>query len=362
MNHRLIHQSIPADWPSRIAFEVRHQEVSFSDVLQGSAIRGDLEPWVNRSRHAHACEQRALKEGREPDMEAVEEMMNEFRYSHGLVTVEETEAWLDALGLTPDGLSDHFLRRYWIIDPTSRAPLPSTDPESTPPAWTADLLLTGNFNCMARTLAREMACVAGKPALADATRDELLAEFRNRSGLDAEAFSAWMDDWGLAEAQVVGFFSGQRQIALDRQEVLSPARRAGMLAEFRSPLARLELAVVQFDSEATAAEAYLCVTSDGQSLEDLASETGYPLRNEVAFLRELPESWHPALLGALPGRTLPPLPRGELFEVCRVIHHSEPRLDDPAVIAELDGVLLERHFGRLETQEIRWRIPMEGAA
>ena len=366
MNDRSLSPSVPSDWRTRPAFLLRDRRFTFLDVIRASAIRGDLGTLVEKSRHAARCEQRAADEGREPDMDAVEEAINEFRYAHNLVTVEETEAWLEQFGLTTDDLSDHFLRRHWIgvFARRSGGPADESPDESDlpPPAWPADLVLSGGFEQLARSLAREVACLADRQAPTAESDEALLLEFAVRRGMDAETQDSWKQAWSLTDAALLEFLRAQRQYEQDRQEVLSPARRAGALAEFRSTLARLELAVVEFDTPTAAREAYLCVTADGLSLEDLAADTGYPFRKEAAFLRDFPESWHPALLGACTGHTLPPLPRGDLLEVCRVLDHSEPCLEDPAVLAELDGVLLERHFGHLESREIHWCIPGEGVA
>lgn len=366
MNDRSFSPSVPADWQTRPAFLLRDRCFTFFDVLRASAIRGDLAALIHKSHLAARCEQRAADEGREPDMDAVDEAINEFRYARSLVTVEETEAWLVRFGLTADDLCDHFLRRHWIgvfarrlESPTDEFP---DEPDLPPPAWPADLVLSGGFDRLARSLAREMACIADRQASIAESDGELLLEFATRLGLDPATQDSWRQAWSLTEPELLEFLRAQRQYQQDRQEVLSPARRAGALAEFRSTLARLKVAVVEFDTATAAREAYLCVTADGLSLENLAAETGYPIRWEEAFLRDFPESWHPALLGACPGHTLPPLPRGDLHEVCRVLDHSEPRLEDAAVLAELDGVLLERHFGHLESREIHWSIPREGAA
>jgi hypothetical protein len=366
INDRSFSPSAPADWQTRPAFRLRDRCFTFLDVLRASAIRGDLDALIHKSLHAARCEQRAADEGRDSDMDAVEESINEFRYAHSLVTVEETEAWLEQHGLTADDLSDHFLRRHWIGVFAHRSErlndeIPD-EPDLAAPGWPADLVLSGGFGRLARSLARELACIAGRQDSAAESDGELLLKFATRRGLDAEAQDSWKQAWSLTDPSLIEFLRAQRQYEQDRQKVLSPGRRAGALAEFRSSLARLEVAVVEFDTATAAREAYLCVTADGLSLEDLAAETGYPLRREAAFLRDFPESWHPTLLGACPGHTLPPLRRGDLLEVCRVLDHSEPRLEDPAVLAELDGVLLERHFGHLESREIHWCIPREGAA
>lgn len=355
-------QSVIAHWQTRVAFEIRTRKFSLLDVVRAADLRGDLAPLIRESQQAQACERWAEQEGRDPDMEAVEAMIDEFRYARSLVTVEETERWLDDFGLTVDELSDHFVRRYWVAEWSRRGTKPLIETDTGAPAWPTDLLISGNFLRLARQLAREAACAGQHDPPSASLSQELLDDFRSRRGLDEAGYQSWRNGWHLTDEAVVTLLSVQRHFERHQREILSPLRRAGVLAEQRTALVRVELAAVQFDTAAAAHEAYLCVTADGMSLEDVAVETGFPLRQENALVRQFPEAWHLPLLGALPGRTLPPLPNRDTYDLCRVLGHAEPNLDDPAVIAELDALLMERQFGQLEAREVCWHINGETGA
>ncbi|HAB19915.1 MAG TPA: hypothetical protein PLX89_23920 [Verrucomicrobiota bacterium] len=359
MKDRPYPRSIPPSWRTRFAFEIRGRKFTWHEVVCAAEIRGDLAPLVEQGRYAQACEERASTEGGVPDMGAVEAMMDEFRYARSLVTVEETERWLDAHGLTVDDLSDHFLRRYWLTAGAERTDEVSSELASLPDVWPADLLISGTFVRLTRAYAREALCAARHQPPAESAAPILLSEFRRRRGFDLPTYAAWREEWELADSEVVGFLFGQQSLELDQQQSLTIERRTNVLTELRTGLVRMELVIAEFDSEAAAHEAHLCVTSDGRTLEDVANETGFPIRQESAFVREFPESWHLHLLGALPGRTLPPLPNDATFDVCRVVSSIEPQLTDAAVVAAVDAVLLERQFGHLESQEVRWHINVE---
>lgn len=360
MSNRPHRNLLPAPWQSRAVFEIEGRPFTVLDVIRAADIRGDLPPLLDRSRHAQACERRAAAEGLEPDMEAVESMMDDFRYARGLVTVEETERWLEEYGLTADDLSDHFLRCHWVASYSRRENPAPDDPDTVPSSWAADLAISGDLLRLAQDLAREAAGARHHKPPTPAQEAELLAGFRTSRAFDEAGYAAWRADWDLTDPAVAAILSAQRQFGQDWQDALTPARRTAALIELRTALTRIELITVQFDSAEAAHEAYLCATADGLTLENVAAEAGYPVRHESAFLRQFPEDWHVHLLGAIPGRTLPPLGNQGAHEVCRVLSHTEPQLTDPDVVAHLDGILLERQFGRLESLDVRWLLNTEG--
>ncbi|MFO1459147.1 MAG: hypothetical protein U1G08_07025 [Verrucomicrobiota bacterium] len=361
MPERFISHTIPASWQRRVAFEIRGRRCTLREVVLAAEIRGDLMPWIDESRKALACERHAEQEGREADMEAVEELMDGFRYENGLVTVEETEHWLEENGLNVDDLGNHFLRAYWKRELEHELnPQPCADDEDST-AWTSDLIISGGLARLARRLAREATCALQRPGPSESLARDLLDGFRSSDRMRDIPFDRWMADWQIEEPVVLSLLFGQWCHNADRRDALTSERRAAVLAEQRSALVRVELVSVQFDSEAAAHEAYLCVTADGLSLEEVANESGYPIRQVSAFVRQFPEEWHLPLLSTLPGRTLPPLPENSTHHVCRVVTHHEPVLTDPAVAQALDELLLERHFGRLESREVNWLLRTEAA-
>ncbi|MBN8248545.1 MAG: hypothetical protein J0L84_14035, partial [Verrucomicrobia bacterium] len=142
MTDRIASQSLPASWPDRVAFEAPGGGATFADVVRAAAVRGDLQPGLNATRMALACEAGAAAGGRAADMVAVETAMNEFRYERNLVTAEETEQWLDAHGLAGEDLGDHFVRRYWKSLSGEVEDGEAVEPSRFAAAWAADLVLS----------------------------------------------------------------------------------------------------------------------------------------------------------------------------------------------------------------------------
>jgi len=344
-------------WQDRVAFEVRDRSRTFMDVVRSAAIRGDLAPLLARSERIRQCEFHASREGLDPDMDAVDSSLEEFRYARDLVTIEETERWLEERGLSVDDLTGHFLRRHWFN--LLRGTAPSETMESTgdePPTWPTDLMCFGDFTRFARQLAAESASAADHPVPGPTEAAVMIEGFQARHALTGPAYAAWLAASEMDEAQLVEFLHGQEREAMDRRQRLSDEARGRALTELRSQLVQAELEWVEFDRECAAREAYLCATTDRIELAQIAQDSGYALRCRTSFLRDLPESWQWAILSVPPGRILAPLAGAETVSVVRLIGRREPTLTDPAIAAEIDQVLLQRHFGERELREIRWQL------
>jgi len=344
-------------WRDRIAFDVRDRPRTFLEVVQAAAVRGDLAPLIARSQRMLQCETFALETALDPDMEAVEEAIEEFRYARDLVTVEETERWLGDRGFEVDDLTGHFLRLHWfhLLDQTT--PSPADPIQTTPPVtWPADLILSGEIDRLARKLAGECISALDHPAPTEPEASALLAGFRERMGLDPAGCARWQETTGLDTGQLVEWLHSQARHRSVREALLGNEARTKALSEMRTSLCRVELDVVEFDEPSTAREAYQCATTDRMTMETVAAESGYSLRRRSSFLRDLPEPWRMAILSAPPGRVLRPFVGAETTALVRLIRRMDAGLDDPGVREQLDQTLFQRHFGEAELREIRWRL------
>ncbi len=343
-------------WRDRVAFEVRGQSRTYLDVILAALVRGDLPRLIEWSHRQHLCRDHATDSGIDLDLEAVDSDIEEFRYARDLMTVEETEIWLGERGLTVEDLTGHFIRRHWfnILDRVA-SPKPIAPPPATPPTWPADLILSGEFTRLARSLAGEEVSLLDQPCPTTSEAETLLATFRERMGFGTAGCAEWQTAHRIEPDRLLTLLHGQARHSAEQQAVLTDAARLQVLEEIRSGLCRVELEAIEFDDPAAAREAFLCATKDRLSMEAIAMESGFSLRCLSSFLRDLPESWRLALLPAAPGRVLRPLAGPETTSLVRVVRHVAPGLEDPAVRAEVDQTLWNRHFGEAELREIRWR-------
>ena len=134
------------------------------------------------------------------------------------------------------------------------------------------------------------------------------------------------------------------------------------LATLRLPLTRFETEVLELESRDAAQEALFCVREDGMSMEEVATEGRYPYRRDEFVLEDVPDEIQQKLLSVSAGQILEPIPRGDGFELCRVVKKTEPLVDDPAVQARVEHRLLDRHFSDLTGKYVEHRLGLSAAS
>jgi hypothetical protein len=140
------------------------------------------------------------------------------------------------------------------------------------------------------------------------------------------------------------------------RSVLLPQAYKNEISLLRLPLTRFETEVIELESHDAAQEARFCVTEDGMSMEEVASEGRYPFRNVDFLLEDLPPDLQQLFTSVSPGELLSPMPRGDGFELCRVIKKTEPDTEDPAVQERVEQRLLNRHFSELSSKHVERRL------
>jgi len=332
------------------------QEYLALDAVDAAIFRGEIEDkWQNFLRHI-AAEQRADELELELDESAISAAAEEFRYRHDLITAEETEVWLANRGLTFDDFSDYFARQYCVGAvhegfSTEEIGYVSADPELRG-LFIAELILSGELEDMTVKLMWRLAarCSEEEPTSVAITAEE--RKFLDRIKIQPAQIANWLEELGrdsqwLNEMLIIEAAYGKH---CDR--VLVPDARQRELIGLRLQLTRLEVELIELDSRDAAREALLCVRQDGMSIEEVATEERYPYRRADFLLGELPDDAQQKYLSVSPGDVLEPMPRGDGFELCRIINKVEPKADDPEVTSRLDQHLLERHFLELTTKYI----------
>ncbi len=348
-------QVLPEDWLNLPAFEAGGRSFLFRDVLQAAAVRGNLDSFLQQTVRAWQAMAQAQESGLESERTSVEALMEEYRYERDLVSAEETERWLERWGLTPEDFLDYFTRQYWVnCDSGSGISGPDLEPPEWSNLWIADMVLSGEWVRWARQLATEVVCGLDVQPASTEGMQPLLDRFKQGRGWSEGTWAQWLTDWELQPARVAEILRRQEIVQNRQRKALSPSARELVVDEQRMALVRVDLEVVGFDSEEAAKEGYSCAVSDGLSLELVARESGYTLEHRSFFLRDLPDGLKMAVLSAYPGAILPPHPEGGMVDVYRVVRHTEPTLADPEVSGAIDAILIQRHFGDLESREVRW--------
>jgi len=336
------------------------QEYTARDAVDAAIFRGEIEEkWQTFLRHV-AAEGRADELELDLDESAISAAAEEFRYRHDLISAEETETWLANRGLTFNEFSDYFARQYCVgavgedLSP-ERIGYTSAAPELRD-LFMAELILSGALEEMTIKLTWRLAArCAGKEPAAEAIAVEK-GKFLDRIAIEAEQLTSWLEEMGRDSQWLNEMLAIEAAYEAHCNALLIPEARQRELMAVRLRLTRFETELIELESHDAAKEALFCVREDGMSLEEVATEGRYPYRRANFLLEDLPADAQQKYLSVSQGDLLEPMPRGDGFELCRIIKKVEPRLEDPTVKLRIDQRLLNQYFSDLTTKYTHPRL------
>jgi hypothetical protein len=336
------------------------QEYTARDAVDAAIFRGEFEEkWQAFLRHL-AAEERADELELELDESAISAAAEQFRYRYDLITAEETEAWLSNRGLTFEDFSDYFARQYCVAAVSED--LSPEDLEYTSAAaelrglFITELILSGALEEMTYRLMWRLAarCAGNEP-----TCDAIAAEKRNllhRIGVEPAQLASWLEEMGRDSQWLNEMLAIEAAYAAHCDTLLVPEARQRQLMALRLRLTRFEIELIELESHDAANEALFCVREDGMSMEEVATDGRYPYRRADFLLEDLPADTQQKYLSVSQGDLLEAMPRGDGFELCRIIKKVEPRLEDPSVKLRIDQRLLDQYFSDLTTKYTHSRL------
>jgi len=222
-----------------------------------------------------------------------------------------------------------------------------------------ELLLGGEFDRIATRLSWRIAslhCANGESA-----SDRIEAErrrFFERFQLDDTHLAQWLAGLGCDETWLDEMFALESVYGRECEMLLTMQTRERTLRRLRLPLTRLDLEMMEVESREVAREAFLCVSEDGLSMAEVASDGRYPYRRAEVVLEDLPAQTQHQLLGAAAGEVLEPILQGDGFQLVRLIRKIEPDLSNAEVSQRVERQILENHFSELAAKWVRWMIPL----
>lgn len=320
------------------AFQCGNRVFTLDDVLAAARARGELDSFLGAGRERWAAARRAEAAGLVPDDAEIESALDSFRYARDLISGEECDRWLEARGLEFDDLVGCVTRRLQsalaaagTVDfDGEEAATSAGDVSDDESLVRVDALLSDEFNLWARQLARAVALAAqtDPAAFADPTQPLPWTELNEGYAAAAAALTT------------------------------APSRQSA-LAGRRLDLIQVRYEQAEFDSPGAAREAVLCTREDNASLSAIAEANAFPCEVASAFLGDLPPAWAEVLTSARLGEAVLPRETDGRIVVLAPLSRREPSLEDPAIVARLDAILVEQHFRELETRHIRWLINVE---
>jgi len=278
------------DAAARRVFSAAGRDYRWSEVIVAARFRGD---WPRPARGASAAS------------------VDEWRRRRGLLSADDTIAWLERWGLELSDVRRHVGRED------------EGEPGNGDRAAWAQAVCSGELTGLARGLAAAVAVTADPPEAASALDAATLAR------LDAE-FERW-----LAAVE-----------ASDAVPALIDADAAGWTTVVAHALAFSELEAAR--------EAALCVRHDSMSLAEVAALSGSELVELRVMLDDLVEPVRGLVAGAVAGELLGPFADGGAYQVLCVVSKQPPNADDPVVLARARSLAVARAIDRASSARIVW--------
>lgn len=323
----------------RPLFTIEESRYSWGDAVLLGMLTGAWKTLEEEVRRGLACQALAREAGdAEPDL-AIEEFSAAFRYARGLLTADETTAWLARRAIDPaewvDWTIREVLRGGWAQNP-ERLHTAAVPTEAVANATWVHLACSEAGHKLAEALATR-AAIGDRPG-----EDGNGPAAIDRAGVAARAshIAALQDAWSRYRAQPLAEEQLQRELELGRVEWV-----------------RVECRFVTFATVPAAREARLCVIEDGLTLETVAREAKTPVRELRRYLRSMGPEVRTSLLAAVPGEWVGPL-----------VHEGWPALfllekktlaepDDPDLRHALARSARARREREQVMRRVRWHEP-----
>jgi hypothetical protein len=337
----------------------REKEYTARDAIDAAIFRGELGVKWKEFLDEVEAEKRADELDLDLNESAISSAAEAFRYEYDLITAEETEAWLANRGLSFDDFSDYFTRQYFatairenLVSDEVEYPCASSDLRR---SFLTELILSGDLDRITSDLmARLAARCAGEPTPAAIAAEE--RKFLHRNSINPAQRANWLKKLGRDSKWLDEMLAIEAAYRTHCDKLLVPEARQHELMALRLPLTQFEIEVIELESHDAAKEALFCVQQDGMSMEEVATEGGYPYRRLQLLLEDLPVDAQQRFLSVSAGNVLEPIARGDGFELCRVVNKIEPHADDPTVKSRIDQRLLSRHFSELVSKYTQMRL------
>jgi hypothetical protein len=312
----------------------------WGDVVLAGCLWGRWQAVERRAVLGAVCA-RLAEEGEELDEDEVDSAADEFRYRLGLLSADETEAWLGERGLSVEEWMSYISRTVLLERWSARAE--QVLDRDGPPDVDMDRLVlveaicSGSLAELANELAGRIATAGETPIIPPVAIEARYgmdpAECAERAsmlvGIDA-AYEDWVARTGDDETL-------EKELALRQAE-----------------WTQVDVATMSLPDEPAAREAILLVTEDRLPLAEAARTAGSHIEEQTAFLEDLDPSLADRLLGAVPGETLGPIQTPAGYLIVQLTGKREPSLSEDIVRERARASVIERALERAVREEIVW--------
>jgi hypothetical protein len=328
---------------SQPIFTVREKTYTWADATEAARLRGEWAALEHETRQGAACVKKAAASGDPVTRAAIESAAKQFRYTHDLITAQETSLWLNRWGLSVEEWMGHFhralLRNYWsesLAEIVSEFPV--TDAEISR-LIIVDALCSGRFKDWAYKL-------AGRAAISDRLEQESPETLR---AIDEDK---QLDQKTKSLARLELLFSHFQK------EIVTAKAVKDRIASRYLDWIRFECGYVRFASEAEANEAAMCVRDDGLALDEVARDAKRPLGHAVMYLDEVEASLKQHLLGAQKSSLVGPVKSGDEYALYWLIEKQMPTEQDPQIIERAEAAILKAAVSHEINNRVQWLVQL----
>ena len=308
-------------------FTVAEQEFGWDEIVVAAQVWGEWQPFVDSVRRALSCLRSAEEAGELPSAADMRETANAFRYAHNLISAEETRDWLARWQMSVEDWMS-CLRAHWLLDHSIERPghggvaRPAGDAEVAA-AVKIHAVCTGRLDDWAVRLAGRAALAAQSGGLTSGSPRELIACVE--SGYERQ-----------------------------QQQAVTPKRIETKIADHRLDWIRFACRYVWFPEERIAREASFCLTEDGLTLDEVASDARGVVQQWDFYLDEIEAAARPHFLAARAGDWLGPIRLLAGFPLFAVVAKTMPVAEDPHIRGRAEQAIVEGLTRQAMNERVRW--------
>jgi hypothetical protein len=340
-------------------FSIAGTDLRWADVIVAAVLRGDWIDLEATARLGRACLEHATRTGRSPNAREVAAAA-EFRYAHDLESARDMRAWLARWQLSPGAWMTYIRRTVARSMPGIARMATSRSDEGALAGVDDDMLAEGACSGALPRFARRLAARLGLVAMhgfaidpemqaqADAVCESLRAALRAGGSLSRALDAAWCDERCGAAVRA--------ELALHRlrDRIASDEAVAAQIGARYLEWILLDYRMLAFPDEAEAAEAALCAREDGDSLCEVAAESGRPLLATRALACDVDESVRARLLAAREREVIGPLPSYDEHLLVELMGKWMPSSAEPEVAQRARRLVLARALRRAMDAHVEW--------
>ncbi len=344
-------------------FSVGGAQYYWEDVVLAAMAWGDWAFLKEEVRKGLACAKRMRERAEAPINEEIDSAMRDFRYERGLISADETEAWLKRWGLSNlDWLKYicmSLLKSRWadkLEDILSNFPV--TDEEIS-----RNIKIEGVCSGQLVSFCRKFAAQASM--YERQTKEASMGKFK-RTGKNElkELLNTYKAN--IKENGLPGFSHENSRKKLEAlahmdiyfkqfcKQAFNPEAINEQIKLHHTDWIRIDCLRISFAEEEIAREVALCVNEDGEQLSDVAARLNRQVKEESYYLDWLDSSLHSFFLGTRRGKLIGPLDLTGNPSLLLLCDKVMPSVDDPYIRQKAQSSILRNTIEHEIHNRVQW--------